>query len=180
MNKRIKFIITVVLFILLIVISGYVYKYYSKTSNDVKNDTESLLKATDFYVYNANNEKVNLSDKIGKPIIVNFWASWCPPCKGELPAFDSIYKKYDDEVNFMMVDLVDGSRETREKADQLIQQNGYTFPIFYDLDKDAALAYSIRSIPYTIVIDKEGNLVKNFLGPIDEKTLEETIEALLK
>lgn len=70
------------------------------------------IKAPDFTVVDAKGDSVNLSDLLGKPIVLNFWASWCPPCKSEMPDFNEVYKEVGEDITFMMVDLVDGQRET--------------------------------------------------------------------
>ncbi len=132
---------------------------------------EDYPDALDFYVYNSMGQKVNLSDFKGKAVIVNFWASWCTPCKAELPDFQSVYDVHKGEVVFLMVNLTDGSRETKEKAAAYINDEGYTFPIYYDMDGYASNTYSIRSIPTTIFVDTEGKLRKTHIGLANEQLL---------
>ena len=134
--------------------------------------------APDFTVKDADGNSVSLSDKIGKPIIINFWATWCPPCRSELPYFDRFYTEYGDKVEFMMIDLTDGTRETAEGVLAFIEENGYTFPVYYDSDTSAALTYQISSIPLTVLIDEDGNIVERHLGLIDEATLQTYLESL--
>ena len=107
----------------------------------------------------------------GTPVVLNFWASWCPPCKAEMPEFDEIAKEYADKVAFMMVNLTDGVQETQEKAQAFIDSMGYTFPVYFDKDSDAAYKYGIQSIPTTIFIDANGNLIAGATGAIDGETL---------
>ena len=98
-------------------------------------DTEDLPQkvfAPDFTVYDADGNEVHLSDFRGKPVVLNFWASWCGPCKMEMPDLEKAYQEYGDQIQFMLVDLTDGSQETVEKASAFIKEQGYTFPVFYD------------------------------------------------
>jgi thiol-disulfide isomerase/thioredoxin len=121
---------------------------------------------------------VKLSDFIGKPVVLNFWASWCPPCKGEMPEFDAVYKEVGEDVAFLMVDLVDGQRETKEKGAEYIKEQGFTFPVYFDVNQDAAATYGIMSIPTTIFIHKDGNVITGVQGAIDAETLRKGIELI--
>ena len=182
--KNKKFFILLTLFIILIVISAVIY---SSLSKDYKPETPDLPQVSydeaeptpqqtipetpDFTVYDTNGNAVNLSDFFGKPIVINFWATWCGPCKYELPSFDLLHKQYGDEVNFLMVNLTDGNRETVEKVKSFITENNYTFPVYYDTDFSAANAYYPYSIPLTIFIDSQGNIVGSYTGAMDQQTL---------
>ena len=132
--------------------------------------------APDFTVEDMDGNKYKLSDFRGKPVIVNFWASWCGPCKKEMPDFEELYKEYGDKINFLMVNMTDGYRETKEKASKHISDTGYTFPIYYDTKMEAAYAYGVSSIPATYFIDSEGYPVIYGVGALDKETLLTGIE----
>jgi thiol-disulfide isomerase/thioredoxin len=134
-------------------------------------ETEEAPDAPDFTVYDENGSPVRLSDYRGKPVVLNFWASWCGPCKMEMPDFEEQYQTLGGEIQFMMVNLTDGSRETRESAGLFLEEEGYTFPVFYDSDAEAAVAYGAYSIPTTYFIDAEGKAVAMANGAIDHDTL---------
>lgn len=127
--------------------------------------------APDFTVYTADGKAVKLSDMKGKPVVLNFWASWCPPCKAEMPDFDKVCKEYDGRVTFMMVNLTDGKNETVESARNFIHMMEYSFPVYYDTKMDATNKYGIQSIPTTYFIDAEGNLVAYGSGALSEDAL---------
>lgn len=135
------------------------------------------LAAPDFTVYDQDGNEVHLSDYFGKPIILNFWASWCGPCKMEMPDFHEKYLTLGDEIHFLMVNMTTG-RETRESADAFIAQQGYTFPVFYDMDADAAYTYGAYSLPTTYFISAEGYVVARATGAISADTLQQGIDMI--
>lgn len=134
--------------------------------------------APDFPVLDADGNTVRLSDMFGKPVVINFWATWCPPCRSELPAFDKLYRQYGNEVSFMMIDLTDGYRETVEGVKRFISENGYTFPVYYDTEGSAAEAYNVSSIPFTVAVGRNGNIVGTHLGAMSEAVLEKLIKTV--
>lgn len=137
-------------------------------------------RALDFTMLNMDGEEVNLFDYVGKPIVLNFWASWCPPCKAEMPDFEEAYKKYGDEVNFLMVNLTDGRGETVTGAKAHVESCGYTFPVFFDTKYEGATIYRISSIPQTYFIDADGYLVTMATGMLNAEGLEQGIQMILE
>lgn len=145
-------------------------------SND-ESETEQKTKAPDFTVYDAEGNEVHLSDYVGKPIVLNFWASWCGPCQMEMPDFHEKYLVLSEEVNFLMVNMTTG-RETMESASAFIEKNEYSFPVFYDINSDAALTYGAYSLPTTFFIDADGYAVAQATGAIDAETLQKGIDMI--
>lgn len=207
MNKKTKTIIYIVIFALFLAGVGFAYNYLSGryqpqaplNSEPAKDSAESprntpentpeptgsqteeedQIKAPDFTVYDYDGNKVKLSDYIGTPVVVNFWASWCPPCKAEMPHFNKVSEEYSkDQLIFLMVDQVDGQRETVEMGKKHVEDNKYTFTVLFDTDQDAATTYGIRSIPSTLFIDKEGYIQAGVEGRIDEATLRRGIQLI--
>lgn len=129
------------------------------------------VKAPDFTLENSDGNSITLSDLEGKPVVLNFWASWCPPCKAEMPEFDNVCAELGEEIIFMMVNLTDGQRETKEKGMAYVLEQGFSFPVYYDTKQEGAYAYGIRSIPTTLFIDSNGYIITGAEGQIDEKTL---------
>lgn len=141
-------------------------------------ETEAAL-APDFTVYDRKGNAVRLHDYIGKPIVLNFWASWCGPCQIEMPDFDEAYAELGGDIHFLMVNMTDGSRETVETASEFISEQGYSFPVFYDTESDAAATYGVYSLPTTFFIDAEGYGIAQAIGAINRETLQKGIDMIL-
>ena len=142
-----------------------------ETSDAGDTAQSDVFPAMDFTVYDIDRNPVKLSDLFGKPILINFWATWCPPCKSELPDFDRVYADYGEDVVFMMVNMTDGSRDTVESASAFVADNGYSFPVYYDCDLNAAYTYGASSIPMTVLIGADGNIVGGQVGVLTEEQL---------
>ena len=137
----------------------------------------TLTVAPDFTVYDAEGNAVQLHNFFGKPIILNFWASWCGPCKMEMPDFHEKYLSLGGDIHFLMVNMTSG-RETRASADAFLADAGYTFPVYYDTDGNAAYTYGAYSLPTTYFIDAQGHLIARAVGAIDAATLQKGIDMI--
>ena len=204
MKKKLSWIVVAVLLVGLIGGASVLYERYSgevereqlaveesvqsesseatknKEAEDSSAEEQELAMAPDFTVYDAEGNAVKLSDYIGKPTIVNFWASWCGPCQMEMPDFDEKYQELGSEVNFLMVNMTDGSQETLETAKAFLAEAGYSFPVYFDTDMDAAMTYGVNSLPSTYFIDAEGHAIAVAQGMIDAATLQQGIDMISK
>lgn len=135
--------------------------------------------APDFTVYDIDGNAYKLSDFRGKPVILNFWATWCGYCQVEMPDFEEKFKQYGEDIHFIMLNVTDGAQETVETASSFIAEQGYTFPVYYDTDLAATSAYNSSGLPVTYFIDAEGNFVAWQQGMLTAETLQIGIDMLL-
>jgi thiol-disulfide isomerase/thioredoxin len=188
MNAKFKNLIWILIFVVFLglayfayqnLLAGYKTQQESQLQNNISSqDDTKNSSAPDFMVFDNKGREIKLSDFKSKPVVLNFWASWCPPCRGEMPHFNEVYAQAGKDVIFMMVDLVDGQRETQAKGQDFIEEQGYDFPVYFDNEQTAAQIYGISSIPTTYIINSEGNIVKAYRGAIDKDTLEKGIDLL--
>ena len=136
--------------------------------------------APDFTAETIGGGEFKLSDKSDKVVILNFWATWCSPCVGEMPAFQRLYEEYGDTLAVLAVNCM----EDKESADKLASDNGYTFPIAYDEEGDICCKYPSDGIPYTVIIGTDGKVAVTQVGAGDADTMyahySELIDGLLE
>jgi len=134
--------------------------------------------APDVNLVNLDGQEVQLGDFLGRPVLVNFWASWCPPCRAEMPTFQKIYTEYESQG---FVFLAVNSQESRAIALDYAQSNAFTFPVLLDEDGVVSNRYRIVSLPTTFFINRYGFISDVvYGGPISEAYLRIQVEKLLK
>ena len=193
MDKKKSLIIILLAFVLLIAGASVLYNRLSE-----KMEPEQLavaeteppqeesepehygVAAPDFTVYDAAGNAVKLSDYFGKPIVLNFWASWCGPCKREMPDFNEKSQELEGKVQFLMINVTDGSRETVETATSFIEAQGHTFPVLFDTELEAAYTYGVFSLPTTFFIDADGFAIAQVAGIISRDALQRGIDLIYK
>lgn len=124
-------------------------------------------KAPDFTATLIDGKTVKLSDLKGKPTLINFWATWCGPCVGEMSAFQRLEKDYGDKINILAVN----SGEDADTVKDFIKSNNYTFPVALDENYDIATLYPTNGIPYTVVVDANGKITHVSTGALDADTM---------
>ena len=137
--------------------------------------------ASDFTLRDIDGKEVTLSALKGKVVVLSFWATWCGPCKEEMPHLFEMYKKYGEQGLVILSISTDDARSA-SKVKPFIMKMGYTFPVLLDRDSTVVGAYNpAKTLPYTVVVDREGNVAHRATGynPGDEAHLEQLILPLL-
>ena len=152
----------------------------TETSAEDIAESAPLLADHDATVYLENGDAVTLTQLAdGKPLVINFWATWCPYCVDELPDFQRIVADYGDEVNFAFIDYTDGRTETVAIASTYLYENGFDdLPAYYDVDFAASAEYGVSSLPTTVVVNAEGEIVGIAVGAIDPAQLRAVLDEL--
>ena len=132
--------------------------------------------APDFVISDFNGEKYQLSENRGKGVVVNFWASWCQPCRWEMPFFEENWKEYQDNLSFVGIAVSDYEDDARAFADL----TEVTYPNGLDDGGEIASMYKVSGMPTTYFIDKDGLIVRGLIGATNEGTLKWFIENLFK
>ena len=178
MNKKLNLLIILCALVTVLTLAFLGYQVLTgqhEADNLMTQPSEDRNYATDFTVYDGDGNPHKLSDFRGKPVVLNFWASWCGPCKSEMPAFQEAYETYGQEVTFVMVNLTDGYQETQASAQSYVSGAGYSFPVYFDTAMSAAIAYNVTGVPATYFIDAEGCLVSSAQGALSADALNQGI-----
>ena len=198
MNKK-GLLITLVIFLVVLGVAGILYPKLSAgmqnqqlatvpTIEPTEAATEAVqpettestepqtVAAPDFTVLDWDGNEVKLSNYLGKPIVLNFWAHWCGPCQMEMPEFNAAYERLGGEVTFLMVHEGAAVDDGKDK----VTEGGYTFPVVFDVDSSAGNLYGITAFPTTFFIDQEGNLQAYYMGAMDADLLQQGIDLIYR
>lgn len=152
----------------------------NNSSNSSTSEEEEKIKAIDFTLYDQYGNEHRLSDYEGKTIFLNFWATWCPPCRGEMPHIEELYNEYGlnkEEVVILGVASPNLGREgDTEEVKSFLSDNDYTFPVLLDEGGEMVYQYGINAFPTTFIIDKEGYITKYIPGAMSKETMKNIIE----
>lgn len=188
-----KTLLLIVILVLLVSGALYVQTVYNKSiaknqnssgsSNNMESqsstetDSKSTSKAPDFKLKDINGKEVSLSDFKGKKVFLNFWASWCPPCKAEMPDIEKLYQETKNtDLVILGVDL----GENKQVVKSFITSKHYNYEFLLDTNQEAADEYNISAIPSSFFIDKDGNIIAAHTGYMDIAQMKSYIEKLDK
>jgi thiol-disulfide isomerase/thioredoxin len=179
-NKTTWIIIGLLVIIALAV--GYVLANQNRPTNELTPDpnnngsnTEEPVAAPDFSLIDLEGQSVRLSDFKGKYVFLNFWASWCGPCKDEMPDMERIHQKYGDDIVILAVNLGD----SKTIVEEFSQEYGLTFQILLDEKSEVGSMYQVSGIPTSYFIDKEGHFASGFMGALTYDQMVEAIDQLM-
>ncbi len=128
--------------------------------------------APNFTASGLDGSLIALSDVRGKPVLLNFWATWCPPCREEMPVIQRYFEETGSAVHILAVNLTTNESSPKE-VEGFLRREGYTFPVALDIDGSAAKLYTIRFIPTSFFIDEEGIIRQIHVGPLSREMIEE-------
>ena len=167
--------------LLLAAVIGYDYlsaNYDNEVPSENASSSEAVM-APDFTVFDGEGNPVSFSDFSGKPVVINFWATWCGYCVKEMPSFENAFEEFGDEVVFMMINVTDGYQETKEDAAKFVEEKGYTFPVYFDVKNQANEIYGVNAIPTSFFIAPDGAVLGHATGAITEEGFNEGIRRIL-
>lgn len=158
----------------------------NKEENDEEKDSDKdtadpgELPAFDFTLKDQNGTEHKLSDYKGKVVFLNFWATWCPPCKQEMPHIEELYKEYNLNKDEVVILGVTGTHDQKEQdIYDYLDENNYTFPTVIDRTGEVFGNYNINSYPTTFMIDKDGNIYGYTVGALNKSTMNQIINQTL-
>jgi cytochrome c biogenesis protein CcmG/thiol:disulfide interchange protein DsbE len=138
------------------------------------------FQAPDFELKTLQGNPIQLSALRGKPVLLSLWASWCPPCKAEMPAFEQVYRQYADQ-GFTVLAVNASNQDNLTDAQAFVQANRLTFPILLDTQGRVSQLYDLRSLPTNFFIGRDGVIQEVVVGgPLTEAGLQIRVEQLLK
>ena len=170
-----KILLGITIFIVLAAGGLYYWLGMGQHKTDLNNgDATRDNPAPQIRLTELNGNPIELSSLKGKPVFMNFWATWCPPCVAEMPFINELYPEYKDKVQFVMVS-VDDSKD-KNKVVKFIADKGFTFPVYTAEQADIAKAYNIQGIPTTYIINAKGNIKKVHVGGMTKQELKTLLD----
>lgn len=183
-KKQTVALVCVGLLLVVAIVTGLVKPYLDRNDSlsGVPGGTSSeKVEVPDFQFTDTQDNVIHFEDLKGKPTVINFWATWCGFCVAEMADFNKIIAEYEDKVNFVMLDVVDGQRETKEKALAFLQENKYeNINPYFDSLGEGTYLFGIRSFPTTVYIDKDGYLYDAQIGMTTYEKIKEVTDAMLE
>lgn len=171
-------------FSLFILLLGALWIWYSRApslaaSTEAKAIPRAGFYAPDFSLQTLQGETIQLSDLRGRAVVINLWASWCPPCKEEMPALQRVHEEY-SPIGVTILAVNATNQDDQKAAEQFVQANGLSFPVLLDTDGKVSRLYELRSLPTTFFIDPGGVIQEVVVGgPMAEALLRVRVERLL-
>ena len=154
----------------------------NQDNNEENSETPKRIKSIDFTLKDQYKNVHTLSEYEGKIVFLNFWATWCPPCKAEMPHIEEIYKEYglnkEDVVILGVASPNLGKEGSEEHIKEFLKEEGYTFPVVMDYNGEFVYKYGISAFPSTFIIDKEGYVTQYVPGGMDKDTMKYLIESV--
>ena len=150
-------------------------------SQEEEKESTEYTEAPDFTVWDQDGKQTSLKEILeGKPAVINFWTSKCPPCKEEMPDFEELYQELKDQVQFIMIDGIGCMGETEESGKAYVEEQGFTLPVYYDREMEAVINYGIQAFPTTYILNREGRLVTGSRGMLSKDNLQGLLDEVME
>ena len=153
----------------------------STVASDEVSESESAVgwQGPDSQYLNADGDLLQLSDNYGKGTLINIWASWCEPCRVEMPYFEAAYQTYGDDINFLMIDALDSKpSETQEAALAFFDEMDLSMPIYFDQEMNNQYLFGATILPLSVILDDEGKVVEIVRGQVSQAKLKQIINKI--
>jgi peroxiredoxin len=171
MSKRSTLILVVS--VIIVVVAGFILSSKQRSAEPLSSGTEIGQLAPDFKLPTVGGGEVKLSELRGKVVLVNFWATWCPPCKAEMPSMERLYAQMKDRGFELLA--VNAEVDGLEILPEFLQQHPHTFPIPVDTEGDVQTGYGVFRFPESFIIDRDGKIIEHIIGArdwVDQATIE--------
>ncbi|MFS0863854.1 TlpA family protein disulfide reductase [Fredinandcohnia sp. 179-A 10B2 NHS] len=170
-----KFVITIII----LGLAGYAIWQFIEEQKRGVTGIEIGNTAPDFEVQllGDENETIRLSELRGKKVVINFWASWCKPCREEMPEIQKFYETKSDDVEVLAINMT-ASEVKPENAKEFVEGKGYTFPLLFDVKNQASSDYKVLGLPETFFINSDGTINDYIKGQMNMETLEKKVSEL--
>lgn len=187
--KKIQWLLAIIGFIVLLLFCSMLYQNLKQdytnqeqakidTKANTQEGSSNKKQAKNFTIYDEQGNVLHLSDFAGKGIILNVWTTWCGYCKEEMPYFENLYQENKEDVHFLMVNVLDGETESVKNGIAYRNEQGYSFPIYFDKEFSLIYSYQLTGYPNTIFMDKDGKLEDIHYGLITQEQLKAGIEKI--
>lgn len=171
--------------ILFVLASVTVYFNMTKSENTNSDELDSLeikaekgYRAPDFTITDMNGNKVSLKDYAGKPVFINFWASWCEPCREEMPYIEEAYTQYKDQIEFLMINVI--AVDTIKDMQAFMNEFGLTFPVLLDQKNTVSDLYRIYGYPTSYFITDKGVIAEKVAGGMSKQMFNRLLKNILQ
>ena len=184
-NKKQKIaLFTVGVLLVVSIISGLVLPYLRGQNNDTigpgRLQQEEKLEVPDFRFTDGEGNTVHFDEFKGKPVVMNFWGTWCPYCVKEMDDFNQLVGEYGDKVNFLFLDVPGGTDETVETVEKFLADEGYSNIVsYYDSFTEGCYMFGLNSFPVTIYVDSYGYLYDAAIGMTNYDAVKEIVDSML-
>lgn len=165
--------------ILAVLVGLTIYFNVTKANTNEVRAEEGYI-SPNFTIEDMEGNIVSLDDFKGKPVFINFWASWCGPCRDEMPFIDEAYQKYKDQIGFLMINEIETEKKKLSSVESFMQEFNLSFPVLLDRQSKVADLYKVYGYPTSYFINSNGTIIKMVPGGMFKSDFDKLIQILLQ